>query len=664
MKRYLLISLAVLVAVIALVILTGTRNNTKDGGKAQITNVPALVNRATLDSLPVKSASVADTSHLASGLLPPTNCWISGMVLQKIPQPVYPLPLSFLAKNNGFQIGLPTVTSSPAEISGEFQPGIMAQLPATTFRLTRFDKISATLTYFNGLSRLGNLTLAEGSPFVFYQSFVAGILNLTSINPSSINSQTDHYLRYNLNGHNYVLNTNSADIHVSNVAVSVRLKPGSSLALYALPGSADPLRPYANNLLSSVATHYTKLGRSIDTTFTYHTANDKPTVFAPLPYTNISGNSIASYQSIYGPMPALVGKSFTSSVPAITPSSQLDLAKLTASQKQNLTAMLEVDTKNTNISDQDSYFAGKELARAANLLSIAEQLGQKSIASQLKQTLANAFASRLTPKYFYYDSTLKGVAAQTADFGSQNFNDHHFHYGYWLYAGSILGKYDPNFLSRDKDMLNLLAADIASYQTSGSFPVSRYYDAYAEHSWADGLAPFADGNDEESSSEAIHAWNGVTLWGQVTSNRSLVQVGQWMLANEYHSAAAIWRNVDVSSPNLKGYTSPLVDITFGGKRVYSTWFSASPAAKLGIQLIPMDPTMAGFVSDKNISAKVAASIAGNNFNVSLGDYALMYLSLKNPKQASQLAQQQTNIDNGDSKTYLNAFIYAQLDKGY
>jgi len=617
----------------------------------------SLVSQSTLDALPQKSASSADTARIAKGLLPPTNSWMSGMVLQQTPDAVYPMPLSFLAESNGFQIGLPTITASSAEIAGEHTPGITANAPATNFQLTRYDKLSATLTYTNGQLAVGSVTVTEGSPFVFYTAQAPGPLTLTGINPASILEHNAHYLRYTDNGHTYAVDSPQATIAVSSAVAVITMDKGQTVTLYALPGTNDILQQYAGNVLQSVGVTEAQSGGQVRTTFDYKTVNGRPTVFAVLPYETVDGQSIGSFQSIYGRMSMLTGNRFTSTVPAVTPSDKLDLSRLTPGQKQELVSMLPTDVASTVVNQQDSYYAGKQLARAANLLMVAEQLHQTDSADKLKMILTQAFAQRLTPNYFYYDTALRGVAATTPGFGSQDFNDHHFHYGYWLYAGSILAQYDSSFVTTYKNQMNLLAADIASYQSSSQFPEERYYDPYAGHSWAAGLAPFADGNDQESSSEAIHAWNGVSLWGQVTQNTQLTDVGEWMLSNEAHTAAATWRTVDTSDPDLRDYTSPVVGIAFGGKRVYSTWFSPAPAAMLGIQLIPMDPSMVSFASDKNITKVIDATIQNDNYNVPLGDYILMYLSLTNPEKAATLAQQQTNIDDGDSQTYMNAFIF-------
>ncbi|HEX8390653.1 MAG TPA: glycosyl hydrolase, partial [Candidatus Saccharimonadales bacterium] len=269
--------------------------------------------------------------------------------------------------------------------------------------------------------------------------------------------------------------------------------------------------------------------------------------------------------------------------------------------------------------------------------------------------LNDAFSKRLGAKYFYYDSQLKGVAPYEAAFGAEDFNDHHFHYGYYLYAASILAANDQAFLAKHRDQLDVLAADIATPKKTASLPEYRHYDPYAGHSWAAGLAPFADGNNQESSSEAMHAWNAVSLWGKVTANKSLQQTGEILLANEAYTARTLWRDVTVS-----GYDQPLVVLNWGGKRDYATFFSDRPSVMLGIQLIPLDPSMVASLRDDKslVNRLVSASITGQDFNVPLGDYGMMYLAFSDAERAYQLAltQQDDSIDDGNSRTYLYAWI--------
>lgn len=631
-----------------------------------------LVDSATLATLPTKSASSADLSHLGPDILPPTNSWLSGMVLQKTPLAVYPMPLSFLAKASGFEVGLPTVSSTATSITGEHTAGVQAAISqASDFKLSRYDKVSATLTYTDAnAAPIAAVTLAEGSPYVYFQAKASSTITLTGINPTAVHDHNAQYARYGLNGHDYIVAAyQSASLSQHGSTLVIQAGKGSLVTFYALsnPSTKDTLRAYAGNALQSVAVTHAQAGKTITTTLHYQTSGSEPTVFTAMPYQQVTSklSTLTTYDSIYGQMKALKGTTLTTSVPTATPDGSLDLSRLTKDQKAQLSSTLKTDAANTVIDQTDSYFAGKQLARAANLLDIAEQLGQTEAITQLKTTLNDAFSKRLDASYFYYDTGLKGIAASTKAFGSEDFNDHHFHYGYFLYAAAILGKYDTSFVNNYKNQVNLLAADIATYQKNKNFPPERTYDPYAGHSWAAGLAPFSDGNNQESSSEAINAWNGVSLWGSLTKNASLQQTGQWILANEAATAQSAWRSVNTKATGMSNYTSPLVDINFGGKRVYSTFFSDAPGAKLGIQLIPFNPMMTSFVGDgTTVTTQVNAAIQHDNFNVALGDYDLMYLALVNPQKAQTLSakQQDAFIDNGNSRTYLDAWILTQLDK--
>lgn len=62
-----------------------------------------------------------------------------------------------------------------------------------------------------------------------------------------------------------------------------------------------------------------------------------------------------------------------------------------------------------------------------------------------------------------------------------------------------------------------------------------------------------------------------------------------------------------------------------------------------------------------IKEKLAKQDKPNNYNVALGDYLLMYLALSDKAAAIQALDRQTDefIDDGNSRTYLRAWIYSQ-----
>jgi endo-1,3(4)-beta-glucanase len=81
-----------------------------------------------------------------------------------------------------------------------------------------------------------------------------------------------------------------------------------------------------------------------------------------------------------------------------------------------------------------------------------------------------------------------------ADFGNSYYNDHHFHYGYFIYTAAVIGHLDPAWINVNKPFVNTLVRDISNPSTKDKvFPVWRCFDWYHGHSWAHGLFESLDG---------------------------------------------------------------------------------------------------------------------------------------------------------------------------
>jgi endo-1,3(4)-beta-glucanase len=113
-------------------------------------------------------------------------------------------------------------------------------------------------------------------------------------------------------------------------------------------------------------------------------------------------------------------------------------------------------------------------------------------------------------------------------------------------------------------------------------------DFYEGHSWASGLWPFGDGRNQESSSEAFNAWAGITLLGDATGDKTLLNLGRLMRAVE---AASVQRYYHIRKAS-DIYPAPFnalagVGILWSDKAAFSTFFANSTSATYGIQLLPM-----------------------------------------------------------------------------
>ena len=82
----------------------------------------------------------------------------------------------------------------------------------------------------------------------------------------------------------------------------------------------------------------------------------------------------------------------------------------------------------------------------------------------------------------------------------------------------MLAAHDPGVVDDLRPVMTLLAADVAGGSDTGLTPRLRVFDGWASHSWASGTSPFADGNNQESSSEAVTAWAGLRLWADAAGD--------------------------------------------------------------------------------------------------------------------------------------------------
>ena len=101
--------------------------------------------------------------------------------------------------------------------------------------------------------------------------------------------------------------------------------------------------------------------------------------------------------------------------------------------------------------------------------------------------------------------TLNGLLNMQDDFGNGWYNDHHFHYGYILYASAIMAKMNATFVDEFGIHVDSLLNDVVhdsnqdSNLVEGSFfPFTRHKSWFDGHSYASGLFPFADGKSQES----------------------------------------------------------------------------------------------------------------------------------------------------------------------
>ena len=648
---------------------------------------PAQAAGTPADVLPTRATQYAPAQppRIAPGILPPTNSWISGAVFNRegLSAPTWVGGgLAFRAKPTSFGVAVPELWhyGDKAIIAGwerngdppntEGQSIALAPAGASDYRLTRVDDISADLTWRSGDRDLGTLTAVEGWPYVQYR---AAASHTVSSNRPLTQAGPNHWTWTAPTGQ--VMHVVGTGASLSGSTFS--LPAGAMLHVFGEPKGAT-----ASDVAALVAGAVRLTGTKVDwgvsggrasTTFTLATDGGRPTVFTQVEHQNYGLATLKGrWENPTGWASGVVGSRFSFSVPAFGSARDVDLTKLTDAQRGELRGLVRADAgKVTQFKEEDTYFGGKELFRAVNVYRLAKQLGMSGEAGTVKAAIEGQLnlwldASRCrtqSTKCFTYDETLKTVVGQKESFGSgTNANDHHFHYGYFLYAAGMLGLDDPSLVSRYRPVADALMADIASTTETATTIKRRAFDDWRGHSWANGTGGGFDGNDQESSSEAVNAWAGLDLWARASGASTMSAQASWMMSNEAATAKAYWFD-----PYRRGaFAKTHVSMMFQGKVDYGTWWSPDASDILGIQVIPLGPTQIGYLKSlgKARITELFDAVLAQNPQVAgrshLIDWNIMLLALGDQARARELAGRLTDadIDNANTRSYLYAIVNA------
>ncbi|TWH73748.1 F5/8 type C domain-containing protein [Modestobacter roseus] len=252
----------------------------------------------------------------------------------------------------------------------------------------------------------------------------------------------------------------------------------------------------------------------------------------------------------------------------------------------------------------DTYWGGKDLQQYAEYMLIAQQIGDTEAFTTLQSTLRTALADWYTytpgeTEHFFarYDSWAALIGFGDS-YGSYQFTDNHFHYGYFTLATALLGLTDPQFAEQYGEMATLVAKQYANWdRDDADFPYQRTFDTFEGHSYAGGFSS-PGGNNQESSSEAIQSWAGLYLLGTVLGDAEMQAEGAMGYVTERASVRQYWLDA-VGSPAASDPQGPstypaefdhtTVGILFDSGPTFANYFSGDPAWTYGIQWMPTAP---------------------------------------------------------------------------
>ena len=466
---------------------------------------------------------------------------------------------------------------------------------------------------------------------------------------------------------------------------------------------AKEYQKYAYNIITDTKADYSYDASTSTVTTTYSYTVDKKlessadgTVMGILPhqYKNMSGYKYLdnTARTIRGTMKFLTGSSYETKLKytGILPNMMdVDSADKTKLQEYINDFMEEYGPTDTSVTKEDysvnTYDTGKKLNRAVQVMQAAEACGDTKSAQKLLNGIKAELSDWYTAsgnddeKYFYYDEDVGSLFGFPQSYYTvDGMTDHHFHYGYFINASAQVALRDSLFVKQYGNIIKELIDDIATLTENhkeARYPKLRYFSEYEGHSWASGHANFADGNNQESSSEALNAWAGLILYGQATNNQTLTEAGIYLYTTEISAVNNYWFDVDgdvldsnFKKPNTYGNLPKHLQASmiWSGKYGYETWWTAEPLQIQGINILPMTSASFYTAKDKNYilnnfetAQKNEDAYHGEDKDINRwNEIWSVYLAMAVPDKAMDYFNSDCSPEAGDSKAHAYHYIAA------
>lgn len=557
----------------------------------------------------------------------PTSQWYSTLIFHPKPHPIFVQPMTVRTTDQGFELVLPAkeVTATERRDTEVAYPhknplllSPVAFAPGAA-KLAGVGDWSIDIRFGQGSDDM-RVTVARGNPYAYVQLSRGDLrLRLPSAGERFDDGSDARVLALRVGGKAYALfaPTGGRWEAVSATEWIARLPEGRHQVTAAVlpddqPATLALLKRHAWSVVQGtrVQWRYDVAASKVETTFSATTkaieGPDNGPLLGLYPHhwfgnATVEGKRGPAYDTVRGKVRLLAASAFTTSAPYVgfvpfwpavgDSPRRADLADVMKSDLRNARRLMLPE-------GQSAYWQGKGLQRIAKLMDVHEQqgdaAGRDQLLAMLKKRMEEWLGGSDSRRYFFLDRSLGTVASHPDEFFAiDEVNDHHFWYGYWIRTAAEIALRDPAWAAKERwgAMIDLLVADIATAERGrADFPFLRNFDAYEGHSWANGLGGVGEygqyGNNQESSSEAINAWAGLVLWGEVTGNTALRDLGAWLYATEVQAIEHYWFDVHglVLAPEYKN-----VDVAqlFGGKYIHNTWWTDDPRQTTGINLLPI-----------------------------------------------------------------------------
>ena len=639
----------------------------------------------------------------------PTNQWYSSVMFTRWSEVLHALPLTAKATDKGLEIGFPKKTITPTErkdVEVTYPHKADITLRPLAFQpeaalLAGHGDWSVDISFSRGNQSL-KTTIAHGSPFVF-ASLSHGNLGLDFGNDLQANvwGNDERVLLVKGASKTFAAFAPTGGVWQQKGARWELNLPTDKryISVAVLPNENDAtLRKFLASAYSHISN--TKADFRVDTeksevitTFQVETQTKEgtqaPSIVGLYPH-HYFGNSalptdaVGALPSIRGELKFFAADRFTTRHihhgfvpywPGVKDErkSQSILTNLAKESSRARRMMLEIG--------QGPYWQGKGLQRISQLMAVAEVQGdlksRDRLLSLIKQRAEEWLSGQSDRTYFHYSPTLGTVVSYPEEYDAvKDMNDHHFHFGYWIRAAADIGLRDPEWVRTDKwgGMIDLLVADIATAQRGRKdFPYLRNFDPYEGHSWASGVAISPDGNNQESSSEAINAWAGLMLWGALQDRQDLIELGTYLYATEIQAINHYW--FDIHGLTLPPeYKNAEVSMLFGGKLAHNTWWIDEPRQIHGINLLPLTASSTYLAASPAFTFKNMLAL-DKEIEIYQGrgkrakpediwqDLFAKYVALVDPAKGLARWNEWGSVELGDTRTHAQHWLYLLNELG-
>jgi len=482
----------------------------------------------------------------------------SGVKVSAVSEDLYPSGSNYITKFMTIYNGvIPTsdkveITMSPNSVNFKFFNYDLTRALNTS---TLQTLLPAGVTQFTSNKNVIGFTVQDG--------------NITYTMSVNTQTKTATFIKSVPAVYGWLLYT-TATLSVVNKKIQTGANFTGLLQIAALGSDASQYTSLTNLYNNYIGKYTKKFDTSNYSTTTFDLNLDlvgnKTLLLLPVHWNNYTLNNATKLNStffdlVYGNMAYYEFTNNTSNVDlgSFTIPTQFDVSGLSSVSKEILSTYVLDDSEITSIdADLNPYDFGQQAATAGSIIALAKVLNidTNSKIVALKDTLKTALVKWLTNtnKEIYrlnYESVWKGVIVPADSdavvtngptaYGNSFYNDHHFHYGYIIYAIWCVELYENTLSTTYPKQINNIIYDVCNPDSASTFSTKlRNKDFYAGHAWATGIgvpsgttsSKSSAVRQQESSAEAINCYYACYLLANQLSNNDVLKIASIALKLE------------------------------------------------------------------------------------------------------------------------------------